>query len=317
MPNQMKIVILEPLNVKEAILTESVRKYLPAEAETVFYDMRPKDKEELIIRAKDADVLIIANLQLRLEVLQHCNRLKMISIAFTGVDHVDVAYCHEHHIIVSNCAGYSTEAVAELVIGMALSLYRKLPLCDLAIHNGKTSAGLFGRELKGKTFGIIGTGAIGLQTAALAQAFDCKVIAYSRTVKNCPGIDYVPLDKLLKESDIVSIHTPSTPETKNMITAKELVMMKSTAILINAARGPIVNSDDLADALNKGIIAGAGLDVFDTEPPIDPENSLLHAKNTILSPHIGFATQEALELRCDMCFYNVACWLNSSPINLV
>jgi lactate dehydrogenase-like 2-hydroxyacid dehydrogenase len=313
----MKIVILEHLNVKENVFQESIHKYLPTNAKIIFYHTRPQNQAELIARANDADVLVIANMPLRTEVLKKCRNLKMISIAFTGIDHVDVAYCHERGIVVSNCAGYSTEAVAELVIGMALSLYRKLIICDAATRNGKTSQDLFGWELKGKTFGIIGTGAIGLQTCALAQAFGCKILAYSRTIKDYPDINYVSLDILLKESDIVSIHVPLTPATKNMINTEQLALMKPTAILLNTARGSIVNSTALADALNKKIIAGAGLDVFDIEPPLDPENDLMHTKNTILSPHIGFATEEALISRCNLCLKNVACWLNSSPINLV
>jgi D-3-phosphoglycerate dehydrogenase len=313
----MKIVSLEPLGIPEEAFRKSVTEYLPPEAQILSYSERPKDTAELLARAKDADVIVIANMPLRKEILEQSKNLKMISIAFTGVDHIDVAYCHERGIIVSNCAGYSTQAVGELVIGMALSLYRKLTECDHVIRNGGTSKGLGGKELNGKTFGIIGAGAIGLKAAALAQAFGCKVLAYSRTFKEVPGITFVSLDTLLGESDIVSIHVPSTPETRNMIDASKLKLMKPEAILINTARGPVVNSSDLAAALNNGVIAGAGLDVFDTEPPLAADYSLLHAKNTVLAPHIGFATVEALLSRCGMCLKNVACWLKSAPINMV
>lgn len=313
----MKISVLEPLGVTRETFMENVSKYLPADAQVTLYDARPADTAELTERAKVADVLVIANMPLRKDVLQQCPNVKMISVAFTGVDHVDVAYCHERGIIVSNCAGYSTQAVGELVIGMALSLYRKLAECDSATRNGGTSKGLLGRELNGKTFGVIGMGAIGQKVAELAHAFGCTVLTYSRTVKAIPGVTFVPLDLLLKKCDIVSIHVPSTPQTKDMINAGKLKLMKPDAILINAARGPIVNSADLAEALNSGVIAGAGLDVYDSEPPLSPTYSLLHAKNVVLAPHIGFYTEEALLSRCGMCLNNIAAFLHSSPINVM
>lgn len=313
----MKISVLEPLGISEKAFTESVKKYLPGDAEIVPYSKRPADAAELAERAKDSDVLVIANMPLRKDILQQCTRLKMISVAFTGVDHVDVEYCRSQGIVVSNCAGYSTQAVGELVIGMVLSLYRRLPECDRAARDGGTGRGLSGREMNGKTFGIIGAGAIGLKVAALAQAFGCRVLAYSRTAKDCPGVTFVSLETLLRESDIVSIHVPYTAQTKNMINASNLRLMKPDAILINAARGPIVNSGDLAEALNSGVIAGAGLDVYDTEPPLDKEYTLLHTKNTVLTPHVGFSTEEALLSRCGMCLNNVAAWLKGAPVNVV
>ena len=215
----------------------------------------------------------------------------MLSVAFTGVDHVDMDYCHEHNILVSNCSGYANEAVSELVIGMCISLYRKLAECGMATKNHETSNGLRGLELCRKKFGIIGAGAIGLKVARLAKA--------------------------LKECDIISLHMPLTKETTCMINAEKIALMKKNAILINTARGKIIDTQALADALNKGKIAGAGVDVFDTEPPIGAENSLLTAKNVVLSPHIGFDTQEAMQKRAIIALENIAKWIEGKPQNIM
>lgn len=163
----------------------------------------------------------------------------------------------------------------------------------------------------------MGTGAIGLRTAKIARAFGCEVYAYSRTVKEIEGVTYVPLDELLSVCDIVSLHTPLTPETKGLIGKKELSMMKKSAILINTARGPVVDSDALANALNSGAIAGAAIDVFETEPPIKKEHPLLNAKNVIATPHIAFATKEALVKRAVIVFDNVAKWAAGDVQNVM
>ncbi|MBC8530795.1 NAD(P)-dependent oxidoreductase [Gehongia tenuis] len=313
----MKIVGLEPLGVSQQKLKECIATYLPATAEIELHDRRPKDEDEAVSWAKDADVIIVANMPLRRNVLEKCPKVRMISVAFTGVDHVDVMYCHERGMVVSNCAGYSTQAVAELVIGMVIALYRKLDACGKAVRSGGTSAGLKGRELRGKIFGIIGTGAIGLRTAELARAFGCTILAFSRTQRDIEGVQYVSLETLLKESDIVSVHVPATAETRGMLDGEKLRLMKPSAVLINCARGPIVDAGDLQACLKEGVIAGAGIDVYDIEPPIPKDNPLLTAPNVVLAPHIGFLTEEALEERCDLCFNNVTCWLNDAPVNLV
>ena len=162
-----------------------------------------------------------------------------------------------------------------------------------------------GREIAGKTVGIIGLGAIGQRTAALVQAFGCKVIAWNRTPKQVPGVTMVEKETLLKEADIVALHIALNNDTKNFLTAKDFAMMKSSAIIVNAARGPVVNTADLAEALKKGIIAGAALDVYDGEPPLSADNPLLTAPNTMLLPHVGFATKEAFEARLEIVVGNI------------
>ena len=177
-----------------------------------------------------------------------------------------------------------------------------------------------GFELAGKTFGIVGTGAIGLRVAVLARAFGCKVIAYSRTEKQEAlelGVRYRSLEEVMAQSDIVSLHVPATAQTKGLISAEMIARMKPGALLINTARGPVVDSAALADALKAGRIAGAGIDVFETKPPIPEDHPLCSAPNTLLTPHVAFATEESMVLRANMVFENVQLYLNGTPRNVM
>ena len=230
----------------------------------------------------------------------------MLAVAFTGLDHVDLKYCEERGIKVQNCAGYATTAVAELTFGLLLDLCRNIGKCDTAARNGGTKAGLIGFELEGRTMGIVGTGAIGARVAKLAAAFGMDVIAYSRTPGKVAGVRYVSLEELLAQSDVVSLHVPLTDETRGMIGEKELALMKETAVLVNTARGPVVDTKALADALNSGRIAGAAIDVFDKEPPLDADEPLINAKNTVVTPHVAFATDESMIKRAEIEFRNIA-----------
>lgn len=313
----MKIVVIEPLGIPMENLKATAEKIIGEKAEIVYYDTKTTDTAELSERGKDADIIVVSNLPLKREVLENCKNLKMISVAFTGVDHIAMDYCREKGITVSNCAGYSTESVAELVFGMLISLYRNIIRCDEAVRNGGTKDGLVGFEIKGKKFGIVGTGAIGLKTAEIAKAFGCKVYAYSRTQKEIEGITYLPLDELFSECDIISLHVPLTESTKGLINAEKLALMKKTAVLINTARGPVVDSSALAEALADGKIAGACIDVFENEPPVAKEHPLLNAPNVIATPHIAFATAEAMEIRAGMVFENVTAYLDGKPINVM
>ncbi len=313
----MKIVVIEPLGIPMENLKATAEKIIGEKTEIVYYDTKTTDTAELSERGKDADIIVVSNLPLKREVLENCKNLKMISVAFTGVDHIAMDYCREKGITVSNCAGYSTESVAELVFGMLISLYRNIIRCDEAVRNGGTKDGLVGFEIKGKKFGIVGTGAIGLKTAEIAKAFGCRVYAYSRTQKEIEGITYLPLDELFSECDIISLHVPLTESTKGLINAEKLALMKKTAVLINTARGPVVDSSALAEALADGKIAGACIDVFENEPPVAKEHPLLNAPNVIATPHIAFATAEAMEIRAGMVFENVTAYLDGKPINVM
>ncbi len=312
----MKIIIAEPLGISEEQANIMTSDFAGRGMDLVFTDTLPSCEKDLISRIKEADAVIIANHPLCAGVIKECRNLKFISVAFTGTEHVDTGYCRTHGIAVSNCAGYSNEAVSELVMGMAVSLLRRLPECDAAVRKEGTREGLIGEEICGKNFGIIGTGAIGRKTAALAHAFGCHVYGYSRTPKDA-SISYLPLDELMGLCDIISVHVPLTEETKNLIDSHELSLMKRTAILINAARGPIVDYTALAAALKNGSIAGAGIDVFEGEPPISAGHPLFSAPHVLASPHIGFATKEAMVKRATIAFENIRKWADGRQQNII
>ena len=313
----MKLVILEPLGVEREKLLALAEEKLGNRAEIVYYDTRVTDPDTLAGRAEDADIAVISNLPFKKEVMERCPKLKMLSVAFTGVDHVDMDYCHERGILVSNCAGYSNTAVSELVFGLALSLYRRSIECDRAVRAGKDRTGLVGLELSGKKFGIIGMGAIGTRTAQLAKAFGCEVLGFNRSPRQIEGVRMTDLDTLLSECDIVSLHVPLTDETRGLIGERELSLMKPDAVLINTARGPVVDSRALAAALKEGRLAGAAVDVYETEPPIAQDHPLLTAPNVTATPHVAFATKEALYQRAAIVFDNVAGYLEGRPQNVM
>lgn len=302
----MRIAVMEPLGVEQEKFMQIAREAVGNDVEIVCYDTRTTDVEELGRRGRDADIIAIGNLPFPREVLEKCENVKMLAVAFTGLDHVDLKYCEERGIKVQNCAGYATTAVAELTFGLLLDLCRNIGKCDTAARNGGTKAGLIGFELEGRTMGIVGTGAIGARVAKLAAAFGMDVIAYSRTPGKVEGVRYVSLEELLAQADVVSLHVPLTDETRGMIGAEELALMKETAVLVNTARGPVVDTKALADALNSGRIAGAAIDVFDAEPPLDADEPLINAKNTVVTPHVAFATDESMIKRAEIEFRNIA-----------
>lgn len=269
-------------------------------------------------RCEDADIIMLANMPLSREAIERASHLQYIDVAFTGVDHIPMDEAGKRGIAVSNASGYATQAVAELCISFMIQLLRNVKQTEQRCREGGTKDGLIGNLLCGKTVGIIGAGAIGKRTAELCKAFGCKVIAYSRSRVEHPAIDrQVTLEELLKEADIVSLHCPLTEETRGMIGEEQLRMMKKTAVLINTARGPVADSEALAKALTEGRIAGAACDVFETEPPLDAEHPLLHTPNTIVTPHIAFASEESMEQRADIVFENLYAWLEGKQLNKV
>lgn len=313
----MKLVILEPLGIPQQKLTDMVNRTVSGRMETIFYDTRAEDIPTLIARSRDADAVVLSNFKYPREVLEQCPNLKLICVAFTGVDHVDMAYCKERGITVCNCAGYSTVAVADLVFGLVIALARNLVPCNEAVRKGGTKNGLVGFELEGKKFGVIGTGAIGLRVARIARAFGCKVYAYSRTRRDVEGVEYVDLNTLLSVCDIVSLHVPQNSETVGLINGEKLALMKKDAILINTARGPVVDSKALAEALKAGKLGGAGVDVFEMEPPVPADHPLFGAPNVVVTPHVAFASAQAMEKRAVIVCENLDAWLNNSPKNVV
>ena len=315
----MKIVLLESLGIPAELLKSYADK-LEAKGHTFAAYEKNTDAQVQIDRVKDADVIMIANMPLKGEVIRACKNLKFINVAFTGVDHVDLAAAKEMGVKVSNASGYSTQSVAELALGMMLSLLRNVPQVEERCRAGKTKDGLVGTELRGKTVGIVGAGAIGQNTGRLCKAFGCKVIAYNHRPKQAAEgtIDeFVDLDTLTRESDIISLNCPLNDSTRGMFDFGRIAMMKKTAILINVARGPVVDSQALADALNEGRIAGAGIDVFETEPPLDVNHPLLHTPNTIVTPHVAFASKESMALRAQIVFDSLDSFLAGKQVNVI
>ncbi len=315
---EMKIVLLESLGIHDNLLASYVKPLREKGYEFAAYE-RSDNLDVQIEEAKDADILIIANMPLKAEVINACPKLKYIDVAFTGVDHVALDAARAKGIKVSNASGYSTVAVAELTIAMILGLLRYVPQIDKACRTGGTKAGFIGSELAGKIVGLIGTGAIGYRVAELVHAFGASVVAYNgfSYKEDTELIKYLPMKELMEQSDIVSLHCPVTNESRGLINAETLSYMKPTAFLINEARGPVVDSQALADALNSGKIAGAGIDVFEKEPPLDMSHPLLRAKNTIVTPHVAFATKESMEKRAVIVFDNINTYLAGNQKNVI
>ena len=312
-----KVVIMESLGIPAEAL-DGFKAGFAGEVEFAEYD-RTTDIPALKEEIRGADAAIIANMPLPGEVIRAGENLKFIDVAFTGVDHVGLDAARELGVKVSNASGYSNEAVAELVVGMALSMLRNLPRVERRAREGGTKDGLVGGELKGRTVGIIGYGRIGSRTGELMHAFGCHVLAQRRGERQRVP-DFVELadqDELLRRSDIVVLHCPLNDSTRGMINYEKLRLMKPGALLINVARGPVIVEADLARALKEGLIAGACVDVFAQEPPLPAYAPLLGAPNTLLTPHVAFATRESMLLRAEIVFSNLRAWLDGGQENAV
>jgi len=253
---------------------------------------------ELVERVKDFDAIVVrSRTKVTREVIEASGRLRAVARAGVGMDNVDLEAAKEREVEVLNSPEAPSNAVAELVLGLMLSLARRIPLGDASMKRGEwIKRRLTGFELEGKTLGIVGFGRIGYNLARKAKAMGMRVVTDASIEKLMrfveeTGAESVPLEDLLKESDFVSIHVPLRPQTRHMIGARELETMKDGAYLINAARGGVVDEDALREALVRGKLAGAALDVFENEPPED--TSLTGLENLIALPHIGAATVEA------------------------
>lgn len=317
----MKIVVLEGYVVNPGDLSYDKLKAL---GDVTIYDRTPKDK--VIEYSKEADILLINKTVLGKDELEQLPKLKYIGVMATGYNVVDIKAAKDLGIVVTNIPNYSTKSVSQLTFAFILELCHHAQEHSEAVRNGAWSSSKdFSfwnyplTELDGKTLGIIGFGSIGRQVADIAEAFGLKVIAYSRTRKDESGrknFRWVTLDELFKQSDIVSLHCPLFPETKGIINIDNLKKMKSSAFLINTGRGPLIAEEDLAYALNNGIIAGAGLDVLSKEPPAI-DNPLLSAKNCIITPHIAWASKEARERLLDISINNVKAFIKGFAENVV
>lgn len=297
----MIVKVLEPIGFENNSWIEKLRKEFPIQIEEL--DTRGLSDEELIPLIKEADALILSNRPLSQQVLASCANLQFISVAFTGIDHINPEEALKKHILIKNAAGYATHAVAELTIGLALQLYRNISQSSKEISEKQSAAFPLGRELFGKKVGILGGGAIGNETVKLFEAFGCVVSIYRR--------DHPALEEIFKTSDILSIHLPLSSETRHFINKERLLLMKPTAILINTARGPVIDQEALIFALTHKIIAGAALDVFDKEPPLPIEHPLLKVSNVVLTPHIGYRTEEAICKKAEIALNNLRHWLQT------
>jgi glycerate dehydrogenase len=317
----VKIVILDGYTLNPGDLSWEKLKML---GDVTVYDRTPLDLR--FERAKGAQIVLTNKTPIDKEFLNSMPELKYIGVLATGYNIVEVDEAKKRGVIVTNVPAYSTDSVAQMVFALILELSNHTKSHSDAVKCGtwtKNKDFCFWNhpliEISGKTIGIIGFGTIGRKVAAIAEAFGMKVIAYSRThreVMNLKNFKWVELEELLKEADIVSLHCPLFSDTKGIINRNTLKLMKKSSFLINTSRGSLVIENDLAEALNKGIIAGAGLDVLTTEPP-EKENPLLKAKNCIITPHIAWATREARMRLMDIAAHNVKAFLEGCPVNVV
>lgn len=282
-------------------------------------------QEEAIARVKGADIVLTNKTAITAELLDACPTVKLVCVLATGYNVVDCQAARQRNIPVCNVPDYGTAAVAQFTFALLLELCHQVGHHDRAVHNGKWSSipdfcfwDTPQMELAGKTLGIVGFGRIGRAVGRIARAFGMKVLAYNRS-RHPEGEEigeYVDLDTLLAQSDIVSLHCPLTEENKGLICKETLTKMKPGAILLNTARGPLVNEQDVADALYSGKLRGMAADVVSYEP-IDPSNPLLTAPNCIITPHMAWAPIESRQRIQDCTVNSIRAFLNGSPINVV
>ena len=274
---------------------------------------------------KDADVIIFNKTKMNEELLKDAPNVKLLAITATGFDNIDLKYCKSRGIAAANVKAYSTPAVAQHTFAMALFVLEKISYYDEYVKSGRYSSqsGFCNfdekyNELSGKTWGIIGMGNIGRSVAKIAEAFGCKVIFYSASGNStCTDYERVDLDTLLKESDVLSIHCPLSDRTRNLINRDTLKLMKKSAILINVARGPVVNDADLAEALNNGTIAGAGLDVLGVEPmeKDNPLGLIKDSRKLLITPHMAWASVESRQRCFDEVLLNIKAFIEGRERN--
>jgi len=306
----MKIVEIEPIFINNDY-RENFKNTL-IQHEFISYQSRPNDVETFVDRSNDADVIIVSNIPITKPMLDLCKNLKMISVAFSGLDHIDLEECKNRNILVVNAAGYSTQSVAELTLGLIFDLLRKISELNNRTRLGGDRNGFLGTELSGKKVGIIGTGLIGSRVGEMLNMLGCKVsFTTSKKIGDTGWGSWICLDDLLIQSDIISLHVPLNDLTENLIDADAISKMKDGVFLINTARGKVVNQGALINGLISGKIAGAAIDVFDHEPPLMLNNPLLTAPNCVLTPHVAYATIEAFENRAKIVTSNIVKWIKS------
>ena len=293
--------------------------------ELVVFDRSPRDEEEMIRRIGDADILVANKAKVSRRVIDACPNLKFITIQAAGYDVIDYEYAREKGIPLSNVPDYGSAAVAQYAIALLLEICGRVGHHAEAVRQGRWAES--GEwcfwdypmiELAGKTMGIIGFGRIGQHVGKMARALGMDVITFNRSRKPEGALiaDYVELDELLRRSDVISLHCPLFPETREIINKNTIAKMKDGVIILNNSRGALVAEQDLADALNSGKVCAAGLDVVSAEP-IREDNPLLHAKNCIITPHISWASIESRRRIIESTAGNIRAWLAGNPRNVV
>jgi len=317
----MKIVILDGYTLNPGDLSWD---QLYSLGDVVLYDRTSTDKIEE--RAGGAEVLITNKTPLTEAIMNRLPDLKYIGVLATGYNIVDTAAAKNRGIIVTNVPAYSTMSVAQLTFALLLELCHHVQRHSDSVAEGKWAqspdfsySDFPLLELSGKTLGVIGFGNIGKKVADIATVFGMNIMAASRhqtDQSDRKNFRWAEINEILEQADVVSIHCPLTPETKGLINTESLKRMKNSAFLINTSRGPVAIEQDLSDALNKGVIAGAGIDVLSIEPPTI-DNPLFKAKNCLITPHIAWATKEARIRLMDIAVSNVAAYINGMPVNVV
>ncbi|MDE7444432.1 MAG: D-2-hydroxyacid dehydrogenase [Lachnospiraceae bacterium] len=317
----MKIVVLERNSVGTDVSMDAIGKLGEM---TVYPNTTAADVKE---KVKDAEIIVANKVPLNENTLKDAANVKLICEFATGYDNVDLEYCKSRGIKVANIVNYSTDAVAQHTFALCFYVLEKLRHYDEYVKSGAYAAqdrfSNFDRpftELAGKTWGIVGMGNIGRKVARIAEAFGCKVIFYSASgSSSCTEYERVSFDTLLKESDFLSLHCPLSDKTRNLINLDALMKMKKNAILVNVARGPVVNDGDLYTALTEGYIAGAGLDVTSTEPmkESNPLSKIMDSNKLIITPHLAWASDEARNRCVSETCKNIEAFLKGEGRNIV
>ena len=315
----MKIVILDGHALNPGDLSwDCIRQF----GEVTVYDRTP-DKAETIRRIGDAQIILLNKVPIDAEVLDACPSIKLICCLSTGYNVVDIHAAKKRGIPVCNVPAYSTAAVSQFTFALLLELCHRIGHHNDAVHGGKWAAcpdfcfwDTPQMELAGKTMGIIGYGRIGQATGRIARAMGMEVLAYSRTVRDGVDVNYVDLNTLLRQSDVISLHCPLFPETEKLINAETIAKMKVGAILLNTSRGQVIDEAAVADALRSGKLRGAAVDVV-SEEPISPTNPLLTAPNCIITPHMAWAPVETRQRIIDTTIQNIRSFLSENPQNVV
>ena len=317
----MKIVVLDGYALNPGDLSwDGIKDF----GELTVYDRTPADK--ILNRAAGADVLLTNKTPIREEIILQLPDLKFIGVLATGYNIIDVAAATKKGVLVSNIPDYGSYSVAQLTIALLLELCHHVQRHSDTVRDGKWAASKDWCywdfplvELAGKTMGIIGFGSIGQKVGDMATAFGMDILGAAQTRRDQShrkNFTWVEIPELLERSDVVSIHCPLTAETKGLINSQSLRTMKTAAFLLNTSRGPIIVDEDLAAALNNGVIAGAGIDVLSAEPP-QKDNPLFKAKNCIITPHIAWATREARTRLMGMAANNLKAFAEGQPVNVV